>query len=464
MRTGPDGDREPGPLGQAVSRRNFLRFVGAGAAAATLAACGSSRAHSSSGAPTGAAPSNVPSNIDTQMTSFLKKTFNGGGPHSGTGLTFPFAASLLLSGSAAPYGEAQLKGINLAVQQIKAAGGPDFVPQVKDATASTTAGATAMTQWGQAHIPFCISSAYFDEGNQVRGAEQYKILTFDAGGGNLPPFQSKPYLWGTRALDPSDAYGGIMQYLAATSPGSTKLAIAGDDFGALGAVFEAALKKAINQYFPKAKVVAVEYTEASSSGSYDFSPALAKLEGASPDVILPLVFGSDPASFMKDYTNTTLTAKVIGFDYFPSSANLAGNAIKGFMFAADYFNASDPGNPWGKMFAETFEAANNNQIPSYYSANYYENVFFLWQLVSRVLASGGDPHSSTALQSTLETNTTLLSVYGQGATTGSITISPTTHTPSSRPLGLFKVTSSSTTAQPTELAAFNIGGADFKLL
>jgi branched-chain amino acid transport system substrate-binding protein len=431
-----------------------------GVAAGGLAAC------KSRSSPTGAGASGiqqVSADFDAEMTAFIKKTFNGGGPYSGAGLKYPFAAGLLLSTSQAPYGQASLKGIELATKQILAAGGPDFGYSVKDFAASTTAGATDMTAWGQSHTPFCISCGFFDEGNIIAPAIEYKVLTTDPGGGNLPVFQGKPYIWGTRAITPSDAYGGVIQYLAAKMPNAKKIALAGASLGPLASQFTGALQKAITQYFPDAKIVAQEYTQASSSGTYDFAPTLAKLEGTNPDVILPFTWGTDPASFMKAYFNTSLTGKVIGPDYFATSAPLAGSAIEGYMFAYDYFNAAQPGNSWGEMFAEAY-LQKYNEPPNYYPANYYENTFFLWQLIQRVLEKKGNPMSSEELQDALEEDTTLKSVYGQGSPTGSITISPTTHTPTSRPLGLFEVTSTGTTAIPKQLAAFNIGGGGFSMM
>ena len=81
-----------------------------------------------------------------------------------------------------------------------------------------------------------------------------------------------------------------------------------------------------------------------------------------------------------------------------------------------------------------------------------------------MLAKGGDPHDSTQLQSVLEEEPTLMSVYGKGNVTGSISWGAKSHTPTSRPMGLFEVTSASTTALPKQLASFNIGGADFNIL
>src|ERR1700753_2843265 len=131
-----------------VGRRDFMKFGLAGAAAVGLTACGAQT-------PPGQIPKpKLAATFDNDMTSFIKANF--GGPHSGAGLDYPFAAGLLLSTSQAPYGEASLKGINLALKHIKAAGGPNFSVGVKDFAASSTAGSTAMTAWGQINTPFCI--------------------------------------------------------------------------------------------------------------------------------------------------------------------------------------------------------------------------------------------------------------------------------------------------------------------
>jgi ABC-type branched-subunit amino acid transport system substrate-binding protein len=432
-----------------------MRFAAAGTAAVGLAACGANSA-------TTVKPK-LPAGFDADMTSFLKKTFGGGGPHSGAGMKFPFAAGLLLSTSQAPYGEASLKGIRLAVKQIAAAGGPDFSYSVKDLAASSTAGATAMTTWGQGGIPYCISCGFFDEGNVVKGAMQYKVFTTDPGGGDLPVFQGLPYVWGTRAVTPLDSYAGVMKYLAAKKPQATRIATAGSDLGPLAGQFTGALQTAMKEHFPAAALIAEEYTEVGVGGTYDFGPALSKLTGATPDVILPFTWGTDPASFMKSYFATELTAQVIGPDYFTTSAPLAGNAIVGYQFAYDFFNPAKPGNTWGEMFTQSYEQE-YGESPNYYPANYYENTFFLWQLISRVLAKGGNPRDATQLQSVLEEDPTLLSVYGTGNGTGSIAFGPKSHTPTSRPMGLFEVTSASTTSIPKQLASFNIGGADFAVL
>jgi len=320
-----------------------------------------------------------------------------------------------------------------------------------------------MTAWGQSKVPYCISCGFFDEGNILAPAIQYKVLTTDPGGGNLPVFQGKPYIWGTRAITPSDAYGGVMQYFAAKAPHANKIALAGASLGPLASQFLGALEQAIKQYWPAARIVAQEYSQASSSGTYDFAPTLAKLEGVNPDLILPFTWGTDPASFMKAYFNTSLTGKVIGPDYFSTSAPLAGGAIEGYMFAYDYFDGANPGNPWGEMFAQSY-LQEYDEPPDYYPANYYENTFFLWQLIQRVLERGGNPMSSTELQAAWEEDTTLKSVYGKGSPTGSITISGKTHTPTGRPLGLFEVTSTGTTTNPKQLASFNIGGGGFTML
>ncbi|MCW2538332.1 MAG: amino acid/amide transporter substrate-binding protein family [Frankiales bacterium] len=443
-------------LNPMLSRRAALRIGGIGATGALLAACGSGRNS------TGSTPKiNTSATTSTEDIDFIKTTFGGGTTNAGAGLAYPFAAGLLLSTSQAPYGQSSLKGINLAIKQIKAAGGPDLAPNIKDFAASTTAGANAMRQWGGAKLPFAITCGFFAQGNVIAPGQQYKVLMTDPGGGDIKAFQGKPYVWGTRAITPNDTYAGTVQYLAAKMPNIKKVVVAGADIGPIGTAAVDVLKEALSKYLPGASVVGEVYTAASSSGAYDWSSAVSKIQRLNPDAIFPFTWGTDPASFMKALSSAGVKAAVIGPDFDPGSVDLAASAMDGYMFAYDYFDAKNPGNPWGQKFVAQYEAA-YGETPDYYPANYYENTYFLWQLIQRTLAAGGNPKSGTDLQTALAKDPKLMSVYGVGDTTGSIELSAETHTVTGRPCGLFQY--STKTKSVNQLASFGIGGIDFKAL
>src|ERR1700674_1300605 len=116
--------------GRTITRRELLELAGAGlAGAAFLAACGLLPNSNSGG---GSAPSST--DVD-----FIKRVFGGGTTATGKGLTLSVAAGLLLSGDSAPYGQTSLRGIQMAVKQIQAAGGPTFNFDTQDTTATPPA-------------------------------------------------------------------------------------------------------------------------------------------------------------------------------------------------------------------------------------------------------------------------------------------------------------------------------------
>jgi hypothetical protein len=124
-----------------VSRRAVLRTMGiAGAALAAgpafLSACGGDNSGTSSGATTTAAtaaarpraPAAVAAcggDVGTQLASMLKID----AATSGKGMPFKMGSVLALTGSGSFYGKTMSRGIDLALEHIKAAGGPDI--QVK---------------------------------------------------------------------------------------------------------------------------------------------------------------------------------------------------------------------------------------------------------------------------------------------------------------------------------------------
>jgi hypothetical protein len=129
------------------------------------------------------------------------------------------------------------------------------------------------------------------------------------------------------------------------------------------------------------------------------------------------------------------------------------------MFAYDFFDSANPPNGWSKIFTNEFQKA-YGEAPDFYAANYYEDVFDIWDLMRRVSAKGGDINNGAQLQDALQGNPTFKSVYGGDANTaGILALDPVEHTPSKRPMGLFNYNSGNIKA----LAHFDIAGADFSL-
>jgi ABC-type branched-subunit amino acid transport system substrate-binding protein len=113
--------------GAAHSRRDFLRRAGLIGAAgvfapAFLAACGSDKKSTGSGATTTAGGGGG-GGATGNLASILKIDPNG---KNGKGVDFSMASVLALTGSGSFYGKTMTSGIELAVKHIAAAGGPNF--------------------------------------------------------------------------------------------------------------------------------------------------------------------------------------------------------------------------------------------------------------------------------------------------------------------------------------------------
>lgn len=447
MTRSPLQPARPALLSTAMARRSFLGLAGVGAAAVTLASC--AKPAENAGSDTAAS--------DKVDPDFIKKTFvKEPGKAAGQGLEITIGATLLLSTFQAFYGQLSLRGMELAAEQIKAAGGPSFTFVSKDIAASTTAGADAVRDFASRKIGMVLAGNIFNVGSMIGPLAQDKILGIDPGGGTATLFQKQPYAWGSRAVAPNDTFPIGLQYIKEKMPEVKKIALLNGNSGDFSKALEEDFRGAVAKYGPPgAQVDVVIYTSTNAGG--DFTAALTEMRQLQPDVLFAPLYGSDPASLMKRYATTGLKAKVFGADFAASTTKIAGSAMNGYMFAGDYFDA-DPQNDWGRYFISTYYAK-YKEVPDYFPANYYETTFIFWELVKRVIAKGGDPNDGTALQDALMEDAKFLSVYGDGSPAGSIEFDTTTHTLSSRPMGVFEVTDN----VPKALAYGNIGGRDFRL-
>jgi branched-chain amino acid transport system substrate-binding protein len=422
-----------------VGRRQFLTLAGGTGAAAFLAACGSS---GGSKTPAGAAPSA----IGEQINKLIAK----GGTSAGQGKTFNLGALEPMTGSGSYYGLEASRGFKLAISQIEAAGGPKINLVLKDQeSGNTTVAVEAVRQMGLNGIGACLMSYAAVDGAALPGIAEYKMLSLDGSGGTAQVFDDKPYFWGTRSEGGKDFYGGVFTYVHKYLPAAKKLFLVAYDSGAaLNELNTNELKAVLPAYG-----IELVGTLFHPGGLTDYSSILAQIQAKSPDVILADEVGLDAGYFMKGYVTTGMTAQVIGFEFTPDAAKIAGSAYNKYWFSGDYFDAANPINPFGKLFVQTFTKA-YGVAPEFYAADAYDDTFKFWQMVRDVIAKGGDINNGTQLQNALIANPTFPSVYGGTATSvGTETMNLKTHSVLTRGLGLFKVVN----GEPSPLALFQTG-------
>ena len=163
---------------------------------------------------------------------------------------------------------------------------------------------------------------------------------------------------------------------------------------------------------------------------------------------------------MNQLQTADLGSVIVGFEFTPDGVTASKGAYDklGWTFAYDFFDAAAPISPLARLFVEEFQKKYGDP-PDFYAANYYEDTLDLWELIRRIIEGGGSVFDGPALDAELESNLTLVSVYGGDANTvGSYALDPRTHSVLKRPMGVFEYKDGKVTAK----AFFDVDAADFE--
>jgi branched-chain amino acid transport system substrate-binding protein len=378
----------------------------------------------------------------------------------GGDLVIPIGLDLALSGSGAYYGEVMANAARLAAAQIKAAGGPEFQLVIKDhKSGDPQAGVQTTREFGQEGVKMALYSYIGVLGSALQGIEEYQILSLDGGGGTQEFAKKMPYFYGTRALTPNDTYGGTAQYIAAEFPDVDSVTLVIGDTGAENVADSVAKAEAVFDDYD----IAVGAVEVVPYGGTDFASAISKIVASDTDMVLSVQFGTDTGYFLKQLREAGSDLQVIGVDFIPDVVDIAGAAADGYIMSLDYFDAENTTNDWAQYMVDTAaEAYPDAAAPDYYFANYYQDMFTLWQVVQRVVAEGGDVNDSETLLAAFESDLTFPSVYGgnPGDPHGTQTIDAVSHSLAERQMYI-NVYDNGTV---TRVATYGVGGVDFALV
>lgn len=377
----------------------------------------------------------------------------------GGDLTIPVGINVALSGQGAYFGDVMVKGAELAAEQIRAAGGPDFQLSIKDhKSGDAAAGVQTTREFAQEGVRMALYSYIAVLGSALAPIEQYEILSLDGGGGTQEFAKGMPYFYGTRALPPNDTFVGTAQYIAEAMPEITKVAMIIGDTGAENTADS--VSKAQTEL--EANGIELVGTEIVTYGGSDFTSAVSKIVASDAELLISAQYGTDTGYLLKQLRAAGSDLPVIGVDFIPDAVEIAGSAADGFMFSLDYFDAANPTNQWAEYMVETAAEAYPDLVPDYYFANYYQDMFALWETVQRVVAEGGDVNDPATLLAAFESDLTFPSVYGgtPGDPSGTQAIDADTHSLSERTMGVFVYDGGTV----TPLATYGIGGVDFALV
>jgi ABC-type branched-subunit amino acid transport system substrate-binding protein len=433
-------------LARRLTRRSLIRYgAGAGTAlagGALLVACGSSSSSSKStaGSSSAAGASSAAATAATsapaassQVGSQLREILGiPSGTAAGEGMTIQLGGDFALSGAGSSYGIPMYQGALHGIAHIKAAGGPNYKFVVRDSPATDPVKGTANTrEFGSLGIPAILTSQGGGDGGGAPFYNKYKMWAIDSGAALLYN-DGKPYFYQGRAAFTAGLMPVITQYLKTKRPEVKKLTFL--TFALTGTLEQLNLQtvNALKQAGYEVQTVAA------APGTSDWATPLSQVAQQQPDMIVSqLADGQDAGLMLKSYLTAGINKKIVGVDYTPQYAQIAGpEAIKAYEFCFDYFDAQNPGNDWAKLFVESWRTAYNGAPPIYYSANFYESAFTIWDLVRRIIAKGGDPTKQGNLYvDALNENAVFSSVYGSpGAKYGSMTFDLSTHALKHRPI------------------------------
>jgi branched-chain amino acid transport system substrate-binding protein len=380
------------------------------------------------------------------------------GADLGGDLTWKMGAALTLSGPSAVNGESMQHAIDLAVDQIKAAGGPTIEVDTKDIKGpDPVAAKQAAEELGAAGVPAKITSMGDGLGAMLENTDKDQILSLDGVGGAQVFTQGVQYFYGTREVAPSDAVPGALEWLKQTDPDATTVGLVGVDLGP----FNDPIKADITA---KIEASGLEFNglwETVAPTSVDYASVISKIKDNQPDMLLVAFGGAAPGAFAAQAKAAGLESQLMGIEFTQEAVKASKGVLDsdGFHFTMDYFDAERPSNPLAELFVKSYEKAYGEK-PDFYAANAYEEVLLFWDLVRRVVADGGDPNDSAALKAALEATPVFASVYGgDDSAPGTLEIDLATHGVSSRPMGVYEYKDGSVST----LATFDIAAAGFQL-
>jgi branched-chain amino acid transport system substrate-binding protein len=467
---------EPSPdrvLG--ISRATFLRGAAAalagGVAFPLLSACSSSGSSggTASGGATGTAAAATPAGGSATLSAAdiaTIKSFLGpiDAKSAGAGETWNIGAIMPFSTSGAVYGEVFSNGAKLAVEHIKALGGPNISINFQDSAGSDAVKVrNAMVAF--AGLPAVLSS-YEVAGTLAKDliAKNHNFC-IDPGGGNAPPGESVPYYWGMRANWGIDGFKLQGSYMAQKAK-QPKLVIVFYNVGAASTQYTNAAKALLAE--GGASVVNVVLAQA---GATDYSSVISSIRASGDfDAVSLGIDGNDIAYFLKQYQTSGIGKPVITWDGMLSPiAKIAGASAyeNVYLGGLDQFSANPAtANPWAKIMIRTYQASYGDNgfpgaTPDYESAGYYDAVFLLWKLYRAVKAKGGDVTDGEQIQAALEADPTTVGLKGgTTAAPGNYTFDLKTHGLTHMPMGFYQVRNGT----PTLLATSDIDGTGVKIL
>jgi branched-chain amino acid transport system substrate-binding protein len=398
-RTSAETDNDTSGEPAQMDRRKFLRLGSyAGLAAATAPALKGLRPFESSSP-----------RLSAAATARVKAALKFDPAYLGTGHTYHLGGILPLSGDGSFYGTVMTRGIAVAVEQIKALGGPTFITDLQDnQSGNSVAGITALRKLAGSGIQMMYSSYQADNHALLPGIRADKIFSLEIGQQDLSStVNGVPYYW-SAVETLSGSVPLMFKYISVAKPSVKKLFVVATDYGtAIMTPFLAGMTSSAEVI--GASVVGSAYVP---PGTTDFSDIIGQLSSASFDGVINYI---QPGAglFMRAFQEAGLSQPNFTVTVLPSDAVAGGSAMNGYTVAGLQFDATSAYlNPLATYFKNGYHAKYGTQpmYPEGYGAGAYDATFQFWQLIQAALKKK-KPITGKTLNE-LASTVTIKSVFG----------------------------------------------------
>lgn len=312
---------------------------------------------------------------------------------------------LPLTGSKAAFGEIKRNAYEMAVEEINAAGGVNGRPLVllyrdtadePDAAASAAEGLINTDQVCLLAGEYSSACALAVAGVAERHGVPYLI---DSAAADSITQQKWPWVFRLNPPASLFAQGLVELFEEVVAPRSMAIVYEHSDFGT-------SVARAMRDWCRK-EGVTVPVFEGYEPGLLDFTPILAKVKDANPDVVYMVSYLMDASLLIRQARAQAVRPKVFaggaaGF-VLPEFITNAGEATEGVLTAALW--APSLGYPGAAEFAETYRAR-YGQYPTYHAAESYACVYVIADALTR--AASTDPERLRVALA----DTDLITVFG----------------------------------------------------
>ncbi len=150
--------------------------------------------------------------------------------------------------------------------------------------------------------------------------------------------------------------------------------------------------------------------ESAPVGATDFTTQIAKIKQGAPDVLCLWQWGKDIGVAAKQARDLGLTVPIMGVEYTPDAAKVAGPALAGEEYVTDYFNPQGD-DKWTREFAVAYKKK-YGEDPEIYGANYYEAVYIFAAALREAKKKGGEYWQGERVRDAILKIRKFPSVYG----------------------------------------------------